>query len=440
MIIEFSVTNFRSIKEEQIFSFVAEASKSKPDNVFEAKIRQGVALKDFLKDEEKGEEKSTFETIRLLKSAVIYGANASGKSNVIKAFEVFHDFCINSNFSEKKIENYNPFKLDEATEGKETNFTLSFIGPFKYKYQYSFSFNQNEILSEELIYYPLGQARNLFKRIKTYEEDISFDSRKVGDDLEMFQEAVPKNILFLPAIGFIYPNFIIKKIHTYLISQFQFLNTSNSLNLEKRRYEIGEKLNQQQLLKKRLENLINIADTKIKGFDLELVDDNPSWLYEDIDYLFEPIGLHQTKNSKLVRLHFKEESRGTNMLYVLGGKILEQLDKGGTMFIDEIDTSLHPRLAKFLVLLFQHPKSNPKNAQLIFTTHETTFLDRNLFRREQIWFTEKDEYGQTELYSMQDFDKVREDTPFEKWYLAGKFGGLPDIKELEFIFGDGEEN
>jgi len=212
----------------------------------------------------------------------------------------------------------------------------------------------------------------------------------------------------------------------------------NASDLEKWYYEVGNISSKKPSIKKQLKRLIASVDNKIQHLELE-ENRNIEFAHSDIEKAYEPIGIHKMFNSnQTVRLHFKEESRGTNMLYVLGGKILEQLDKGGTMFIDEIDTSLHPRLAKFLVLLFQHPKSNPKNAQLIFTTHETTFLDRNLFRREQIWFTEKDEYGQTELYSMQDFDNVREDTPFEKWYLAGKFGGLPDIKELEFIFGDGE--
>lgn len=440
MIIEFSVTNFRSIKEEQIFSFVAEPSKSKPDNVFEAKIRQGISLKEFLEDEKKGEEKSTFETIRLLKSAVIYGANASGKSNVIKAFEVFQDLCVNPIGLETK--NYNPFKFDERTANEPTHFKLSFIGPFQYKYQYSFSFNKNEILSEELIYYPLGQARNLFKRVKDTEKKngLIADTFKKGDDLTDNKASANPKFLFITLSSILSQDRILLNILYYLKEHFQFFNTMNAADLEKWYYEVGGILSKKPSIQKQLKRLIASVDTKIQGLELE---ENKNIDFDDwnIEKAYEPIGIHKMFNSnKTARLHFKEQSRGTNMLYVLGGKILEQLDKGGTMFIDEIDTSLHPRLAKFLVLLFQHPKSNPKNAQLIFTTHETTFLDRNLFRREQIWFTEKDEYGQTELYSMQDFDKVREDTPFEKWYLAGKFGGLPDIKELEFIFGDGEEN
>lgn len=433
MIIEFSVTNFRSIKEEQIFSFVAEASKSKPDNVFDAKIRQGVSLKEFLQDEAKGAEKSTFETVRLLKSAVIYGANASGKSNVIKAFEVFQSLCINLNF---EVINHNPFKFDEKTANEPTHFKLSFIGPFEYKYQYSFSFNATEILSEKLIYYPFGQKNSLYERVKNFQSD----NWKTGNDIEKPKIDVPKSILFITVSRFFQPKGVLLDTFFHLKEQFQFFNTMNASDLQKWYYEVGDVLAKKRTIQNQLKRLIASVDTKIQGLELE---ENKNIDFDDwnIEKAYEPIGIHKMFNSnKTAKLHFKEQSRGTNMLYVLGGKILEQLDKGGTMFIDEIDTSLHPRLAKFLVLLFQHPKSNPKNAQLIFTTHETTFLDRDLFRREQIWFTEKDEYGQTELYSMQDFDKVREDTPFEKWYLAGKFGGLPDIKELEFIFGDGEEN
>jgi AAA15 family ATPase/GTPase len=117
---------------------------------------------------------------------------------------------------------------------------------------------------------------------------------------------------------------------------------------------------------------------------------------------------------------------------LLGGKILRTLEKGGLMIVDELDTSLHPFITKMIVMIFQSETTNPKNAQLIFTTHDVSLLDRDLIRRDQVWIAEKNEKGSTELYSLQDFD-VREDTPFEKWYLAGKFGGLPKIKSIESL-------
>jgi AAA15 family ATPase/GTPase len=122
------------------------------------------------------------------------------------------------------------------------------------------------------------------------------------------------------------------------------------------------------------------------------------------------------------------------MLFWRGRLILEKLQQGGVLIFDELDNSLHPKLVRLLVLLFTNPRSNPKNAQLIFATHEVTLLDRDLFRTDQIWFTEKNQFGETQLFSAQDFDGVREDVPFDKWYMAGKFGGLPKFEDIETIF------
>lgn len=139
-------------------------------------------------------------------------------------------------------------------------------------------------------------------------------------------------------------------------------------------------------------------------------------------------------------LPLDEESHGTKTLYCLGGKILKSLDSGSILFIDELDTGLHTHVCKMLISLYQDKRINPKNAQLIFTTHDTNLLDRTVFRKDQVWFAEKDAKGKTELFSLQDFNDVREDTPFDKWYLAGKFGGIPNLKSLESLFVENGEN
>jgi len=125
---------------------------------------------------------------------------------------------------------------------------------------------------------------------------------------------------------------------------------------------------------------------------------------------------------------------GTQILYSLGGKVLLTLQNGGVLIVDEFDTSLHPFLTRMLVLMFQSEKLNPQNAQLIFTSHDMTLLDRDIIRKDQVWIAEKNQYGASDLFSLQDFESVREETPFDKWYLAGKFGGLPTIKSVDTIF------
>jgi uncharacterized protein len=116
--------------------------------------------------------------------------------------------------------------------------------------------------------------------------------------------------------------------------------------------------------------------------------------------------------------------------------ILKKLERGGLIVFDELDNSLHPRLAQFLVKLFHHPVANRSNAQIVCASHEVLLLDKDIFRKDQIWITEKDKYGASEMSRISDFEGVREDTSLVKWYMAGKFGGTPNIKELEFIFDD----
>jgi hypothetical protein len=125
-------------------------------------------------------------------------------------------------------------------------------------------------------------------------------------------------------------------------------------------------------------------------------------------------------------------------MFAIGGLILEAFEKEESVliFLDEFDNSLHPDLAKFLVELFHNPKVNKNNSQLVFATHETTLLDKKVFRKDQIWFGDKNKYGITELYSVKDFNdlkNVRSDIPFDKWYRTGKFGAVPNIKKFEFI-------
>ena len=125
---------------------------------------------------------------------------------------------------------------------------------------------------------------------------------------------------------------------------------------------------------------------------------------------------------------------GTQSLFVLGAKIIEALEDGSVLIIDELDTSLHSFITKMIVMLFQDPDINKNHAQLIFTTHDISLLDKDLIRKDQVWITEKSEKGETDLYSLQDFENLREDTSFDKWYLSGKFGGVPQIKSLKEFF------
>jgi AAA15 family ATPase/GTPase len=197
-------------------------------------------------------------------------------------------------------------------------------------------------------------------------------------------------------------------------------------------HQVNQLLQLDQKLKRKLDKLIRIADTHIeqikieeKNVDFNFDDQVPEEIKKIIgDNNYELFAVHKTRDGLLEG----EEANFPIMLVML--------QRGSILLIDEIDNSLHPKLCKFLIKLFHHPLTNPRNAQLIFASHETTLLDRELLRKDQIWFTEKNKYGETQLFSAQDFDKVKGNEPFDLWYMQGKFGGQPNIKEVEFIYGD----
>ena len=430
MVVEFLVSNYRSIKDEQVLSLVAENTKNKEDNTFEVTLSNGT-------------------TLRLLRSAIIYGANASGKSNIIKAADAMRKMVLNSRLINDgdAIEAYNPFLFDTVSTQKPTRFALTFVKN-GVKYKYEFSFNNKEIQSEQLDFYPKGQPANLFKRIKSssiIKDDIAFGTSLKDKPAE---KLVLKNQLYLSLFGG-KPHEQLTMIYRYFNLDIAIHNVTSFLFHDSLKADIIEKITQpnQKSFKNRLAKLIKIADTKIESISAEgetdetayksmLKGKSPTPSVEGDVYakhlVYNPYG--QAIGEK--ELPMKEESVGTNVLFALGGLILYSLETGGIIFFDELDNSLHPKLTKFLIRLFQNPVSNKTNAQLIFASHEVTLLDKEVFRRDQIWFTEKDKYGVTELYCAKDIEGVREDTAFDKWYLSGKFGGEPRIKEVEFIFGN----
>jgi len=418
MILEFEVENYRSIKERQVFSMVAESSKSKPNNVFEHQLANG-------------------ETVRLLKAAVIYGANASGKSNLLKAFASLRDFVLAKLSVNDLIEFYDPFLFNTESADLPTTFVLTFIGINNHKFRYEISFNKEEVFKENLDYYPKGKPQNLFKRPIQETKNNAIHIAKLGQIRNHKELKVFKNQLVLSKFGFDTPDSFFLPIYQYFDKKnLLIFNSGLSYDFNPLKKAVSEVLSNNKESLNIIRKLISIFDTKIN--DVQILKNSNN---KEIEY--EIFGLHsiydtQKRNRGNSYLSFEEESKGSNILVILGVLIITKLKFGGVLLIDEIDTSLHPKLAKTLIQLFQLLIANPKNAQIIFSTHETAFLDKDLFRKDQIWFTEKNDYGETELFSVQDFDKVREDTPFDKWYMAGKFGGIPDIQEIEAIFSNGK--
>jgi AAA15 family ATPase/GTPase len=427
MLLEFSVSNYRSVKEEQTLSMIAESSQAKPDNITSLELSSG-------------------SNLSVLKSAVIYGANASGKSNVVKAFQA----CISlvkrsaTNIVGDAITLYDPFLFDRNTASAPTEFKLLFIGKDTVKYSYQFSYNKYEIVSETLDYYPKGQRANLFTRNnqegETTRSHIITLSKNVMN--QRIKKEVFKNQLYLSQFGSTIVHEQLTDVYLFF-KDIDVWNTQNPVYTESMQEKLIDELlePQNEELRKRLTKLIRVSDTKIENVRISK-EIAPASLEKPVQTKIEYtlFGKHsfydRDEKTGDRELPFREESAGSNILFTIGGFILKKLNNGGILFIDELDNSLHPKLTRFLIKLFNNPVSNPVNAQLVCATHEVTLLDKEMFRMDQVWFTEKNRFGATELYSIKDFDGVREGIPFDKWYYNGKFGGEPKIKEIAFIFGD----
>lgn len=431
MIIDFKIKNYRSIKEETLFSLEASGAKGKSDNVAEVILKNG-------------------KKFRLLKTAVIYGANASGKSNVIRAFWAFRQlidrsfrYDVNDN-----IELAEPFELDVESADQPTEFTLNFIGWDKIQYIYFISISKrNGIIEESLKYYPEKSQKIIYKRTGRKITSINPD---IFTSKNSFAKINPKR-LFLSELGNSGEEYW-ENMRNYFILGNMVLNASANGMLrgltENAKSLFESDIEGMSEIKNKVIKLVQLSDLGIKGLELVEEEDifkpginNESYSGSKITKRFKTI--HNVyKDHKVFKQHefdlLNQASTGTIALVGLCTEILLSLNlpQGRPIWIDEIDNSMHPYLCRFLISLFHHPHSNPFNSQLIFATHETTLLDRNNFRKDQIWITSKDRYGCTQLYSVHDIDVdgLRDDVPFGKWYMSGKFGGLPKIKELDFIF------
>ncbi len=435
MILEFSITNFRSICEKQVFTMYASSARSKPDNIFESTMLNG-------------------DRLSLTKAAVIYGANASGKSNIIYALWELRKMLVQADSIkiDEPLSSYKPFLFNPTSANAPIGLEIIFITKSKEKYRYFLSFSKDEIIKEELFSYPKKQARNVFTRTNEKNtKDENLHNGRLGKELNYKNYEVHKKLPFLSIFGnasHYHP--IISPIHTYfkdlevcnVVNQRLVTNLSDSIksDLQKEEYK---------WLEDQLARLISACDTQINGFHVDKEnkirnieqkeDDKLIKVYrKEVLFAKHKMYENQRETGDLHFLPFNEESIGTNHLFALGGLILKALKEGKVIFFDELDSSLHPYISRFLLKLFLNPVSNPKNAQLIFTAHEPNLMDKNMLRADQIWLTEKNAQGETELFSVQDFDGVREDIPFDKWYMEGKFGAVPHISEIEYIFGNGK--
>lgn len=408
MLLEFRVRNYRSIRDEQALTLIASSSKE---------LAQTHLMPTGLKS-----------APYAVPTAVIYGPNASGKSSLLRALDYMRAVVAESATSIQPGQTFNvqPFKLDSVSLQEPTEFEVTFLLS-GVRHQYAFAMTTQRIVSESLQVYRSSKPTQLFSRQHVDGDTYDFEfSSYLSGPRKLWQESTRPNALFLSMaaqlnseqLGPVF-NWIVRNI-TFLPAGAAVLPdfTTAMLATENGRASIREFLSAAD---------ISIADVQAvthKGMQAKFVmgAGGMQSTQEEREFLM-PVFEHSTPNGS-AKFELHDESEGTQRLYGLIAPVLDCLRDGRVLVVDELDSSLHTLLVRRLIAMFQTPELNPNGAQLIFSTHDTSLLDHALFRRDQIWFTDKDADQATRLYPLTDFSPRKKEA-WELGYLAGRYGAVP---------------
>lgn len=376
---------------------------------------------------------------KLLPVAAIYGANASGKSNVYGAFEYMSEYVADSfkyGDDEKNFEDVRPrpFLFDVSSEKEDTSFEVYFTVPgdkTEKSYNYGFCIGEDGI-TEEWLNYKARTARKysmIFYRDKET-LDLSGIPKASRENIEV---ALEKQVLIV-SLGAKLKIAKCKLVRDWFLNN-EFADSENaSTNFFMSRLLPKGFVTDENVREKVIDYFASFDET-IKGFEVTKLPQQEDT--KDEKYMID--ALHQKKGSdEMAKIPLSEESAGTLKMFALYPELESVLKNGGVFFIDELNARLHPLLVRNFVLTFLNPETNRNHAQLIFTTHDTWQLSNQLLRRDEIWFTEKDDMGVSTLYSLADFvdeagTRIRKDESYEKNYLLGKYGAIPSLKTIAFF-------
>jgi len=430
MLLEFSVKNYKSIKDTATFSMLASS-----------------------KDKDKGNS-FTIKKYELLKSAIIYGANASGKSNLLKAMAFMGKIVLNKNKviqSTDTLEHF-PFKLSLETKNSSSTFEIVIFiennNKIDIKYRYGFELDNTTIYAEWLYADENGKESKLFYRDIEENDYVNpiFKEGYIFFDKDNSHINISRNQLFIWRCD--QNDGDISKGILHWFNKFNLIDgMDNDSYIEHTMEQMKNKD-----FKNAIVNLVKTADIGIENITLEeeklslkVIEDMN--LPPELKTIFlrdtgvTKISLntyhkqYDKNNNEINQVVFdlnKEESKGTRKFFKISAAILNTLRDGKILIIDELDASLHPMLTRHLIKLFHNDKVNTKNAQLIFATHDTNLLTPTLFRRDQVWLTEKNKIGATDIYSLAQIKNVRSDEDFKKNYIQGKYGAIPYLGKFEF--------
>lgn len=413
MLIQFNFKNFKSFREEATLDLSAAKITEFSDRV--------VSI---------GSEK-------ILPVAAIYGANASGKSNIYSAFEYMSEYIANSfNYGDEgdKFEKFRPtpFLFDSTSAHSESSFEVYFTLPgdkSEKTYNYGFCINK-EGITEEWLNYKAKTARKystIFYR-NADEIDLSGFPKNNRDNIQV---ALEKQVLII-SLGAKLKIKRCKEIRDWFIAN-EFANFGDPFT----NFFMSQKLPKGFVEDKKVQSKVieyfASFDEHIKDFRIEKVPQEGEFNEEK----YKISALHKMIDSdKMAEIPLGFESAGTLKMFALYPELQAVLEKGSVLFVDELNARLHPLLVRNFMLTFLNPQINTNHAQLVFTTYDTSQLSNRLLRRDEIWFVEKDEKGISTLYSLADFvdedgSRIRKDESYEKNYLIGKYGAIPTLKNIK---------
>ena len=408
MLIRFSFKNFKSFKNENCLDMEATSLKEHEYNV--AKTENG----------------------EYLKVSAIYGANASGKTNVLQAFDYMKKRILVSDDSKKNSpideENIYSFMINNDPIALE----VEILAKNNKIYKYGFEVLKDTIISEWLFEKRVNKFYAIFERENN---NVSMKPNKISDLVN-----IDERTLFLNIYSKIdRNNEDFSNVYDWFVNSM-YLDLGNP-NFERFiNNRVSLKILSDENYKKELLKFIKTFDSGIEGIrttpdSIEAVKNNNGII--DIEVL------HRGENGELKALPFYLESNGTRKMFHLFDFFMDALKNGMVLFVDELDAKLHPLLTRYIINLFHNSQTNIGNGQLIYSTHDTVNLNKETFRRDEIWFAEKDKDGISEIYALSDYileddknagKKVRNDATYNKDYLTGRYGAIPVLEEFDIIY------
>lgn len=408
MLIQFRVKNFGSIRDEAVLDLGASSMDEDlaPTHLHETGVKS---------------------VPRVVRSAVVYGPNASGKSTLVRALQFFRGVIVESATTVRLGQTYNlqPFRLDPTYTDQPSEFELTFV--FEgLRHQYAFALNPRAVIRESLVVFRSARPTTLFSR-ETEGSDSRYEfSSYLTGPRKVWQESTRLNSLFLSTAANLNSSQL-GAVFSHIKDGLVFIGsrgmvdpkyTTALLSDEKGRSAV------QQFMAAADFSISSVDAISRKGIQSKITfsGESPQATHEETDIVL-PLFKHSSPRGSAV-FELQEESEGTQRIFGLLAPVLQAIGNGQALIVDELDSSLHTLLVRRLISMFHDPELNNTGAQLLFTTHDTSLLDDMLFRRDQVWFTERGDDHATRLFPLTDFSP-RKHEAWERGYLAGRYGAVP---------------